>query len=90
MPVNKNQLGRLLAIHGKLATMRKCSWSQLADACEASDLVRERPAKRTIQDDIKLLQDTFKAPIPKRQPHYYYKDVFTLFEACLLYTSRCV
>jgi predicted DNA-binding transcriptional regulator YafY len=79
MPVNKNQLGRLLVIHGKLATGRKFNWEQLADACEFSDLVNERPAKRTIQDDIKLLQETFKAPIPKWKPHYYYEKEFALF-----------
>lgn len=81
MPVNKNQLGRLLAIHGKLATGRKFNWEQLADACEFSDLVRERPAKRTVQEDIKLLQETFKAPIPKWKSHYYYDTEFALFEA---------
>lgn len=81
MPVNKNQLGRLLVIHGKLATMRPFSWVQLVEACESSDLVRERPAKRTIQDDIKLLQDVFNAPIPKWKSHYFYEKEFTLFEA---------
>lgn len=81
MPVNKNQLGRLLAIHGKLATRRKFNWEQLADACELSDLVRELPAKRTIQEDIRLLQETFKAPIPKWKSHYYYEKEFALFEA---------
>lgn len=81
MPVNKNQLGRLLVIHGKLATGRKFNWEQLANACELSDLVRERPAERTLKADIRLLQETFKAPIPKWKPLYYYDKEFTLFEA---------
>jgi len=79
MPVNKNQLGRLLVIHSKFATGRKFNWEQLADACQFSDLVNERPSKRTVQEDIKLLQETFKAPIPKWKTHYYYEKEFTLF-----------
>ena len=80
MPVNKNQLSRLLAIHGKLATGRKFTIDQLIEACDDADLVSERPAKRTVQDDIRLLQESFKAPIPKWKSYYYYEKEFALFE----------
>lgn len=77
MPINKNMLGRLLVIHGKLSTRRSYSWSQLADACELSPLVGTRPSKRSIQNDIAYLQREFNAPIPKGQSAYRYEKPFS-------------
>ena len=81
MPINRNKLGRLLVIHEKLATQRKFTWRQLADACQYHDLVRESPSRRTIMDDIQDLRETFNAPIPMRKSHYFYEKPFSLFEA---------
>lgn len=77
MPVNKNMLGRLLVIHGKLSTGRAFTWSQLADACEVSPLVGVRPSKRSLQNDIAFLQQEFGAPIPKGQSAYRYDRPFS-------------
>lgn len=80
MPTNKNQLGRLLAIHHKLSTMRRFTWQQLAESCALHDLVREKPSERTLKEDIKILRDSFNAPIPKYKESYYYTKAFSLFE----------
>ncbi|MDA8972514.1 WYL domain-containing protein [bacterium] len=72
----KNGYFRLLAIDKKLQTGRKYNWKMLAELCEIAEGVRERPQKRTIQQDIRDLREKFGAPIPKRciGGLWYYTD----------------
>jgi predicted DNA-binding transcriptional regulator YafY len=81
MPINRNKLGRLIVIHECLSTLKPHTWQQLAAACEYRDLVRERPCRRTVIDDIIDLREAFGAPIPRYcRKGYHYERPFSLFE----------
>ncbi|GAA4410233.1 WYL domain-containing protein [Nibrella viscosa] len=82
MPVNKNQLGRLLAIHNLLGTGRRYNLKQLIDACK--QVTGDLPSERTVFEDLRLLREEYKAPISKGVKSlypYHYTGEYSLFGA---------
>lgn len=63
---------------------KKCTWDELADACQRALDLPEPPSKSTILHDIMFLRERHHAPIPKGVDAYFYTDKdFSIFNAPL-------
>lgn len=63
---------------------KKCTWEELADACQRALDLPEPPSKSTILHDIMFLRERHNAPIPKGTETYFYTGKgFSIFNAPL-------
>jgi predicted DNA-binding transcriptional regulator YafY len=74
---------RYKTIDEKLQT-KKCTWEDLANACQRKLDLIEPPSKSTILHDIIFLRRHYDAPIPKGEDYYYYSDkTFSIYKTPL-------
>lgn len=80
MPLNKNFMGRLTAIHELLISGLSYSLDDLRDACQQkTGLI---PSDKTLYNDLRELKDVYGAPIPENNRSgkpYSYTESFSLF-----------
>ena len=85
MPVNRNQLERLLLIHQEIASGKGPTYQDLAKACIAQlPNCYEKTVisiKRTIFQDIDRLRTHYNAPLENRKRKYYYTEPFALLQS---------
>ena len=80
MPLNKNFMGRLTAIHELLISGLSYSLNDLRDACQRKTGLT--PSDKTLYNDLRELKDVYGAPIPEKNRSgkpYSYTESFSLF-----------
>lgn len=80
MPLNKNFMGRLVAIHELLSSGVHYSLEELQKACTRK--TDKMTSVKTLYNDLRELKDVYGAPIPEKDRSgkpYYYTESFSLF-----------